>query len=219
MPRVVHIVGNGDNSFLYQEAPRKGLKLACNQIAFPIPEKYATCIVDYKFMKALSEKKVEVPGQWVLGFRPKHWMEMNPKFYMKIAQQVKEFYTVLPKYVANYTDLNCGHMAAHYAANKLKADEIHMYGFDSIFDFNLKSVSDLTSALQSDRGNTNNNRLANNWRPVWQHMFREFGGVRFILHHTHDKYKINVDKNVHTEVYRKNSQTPKNLDFNNLSEA
>ena len=60
---------------------------------------------------------------------------MNPDYYMKVSKQVKEFYTELPNYAANYTDFNCGHMAAHYSANKLKADEIHLYGFDSIFDF------------------------------------------------------------------------------------
>ena len=40
------------------------------------------------------------------------------------------------KYAKNYTDWNCGHMAVHYACNKLLANEVHMYGFDSIFDFN-----------------------------------------------------------------------------------
>ena len=223
MKRVIHIIGNGDHSFLYQDAPRRGLKLACNQIAFQVPEKYATCIVDYKFMNALAKQQVELDGEWVLGFRPKHWMEMNPNHFVKVAHQVKEFYTVLPDYVANYTDLNCGHMATHYACNKLKADEVHMYGFDSIFDFNVKSVSDFNGALQSDRGNTNNNRLTNNWRPVWQSMFREFKDVQFVLHHSHDKYKINVDNNVTTEIYSKRSEVKKNKDgsvsFANLSEA
>ena len=114
-------------------------------------------------------------------------------------------------------------MATHYACNKLKADEVHMYGFDSIFDFNVKSVSDFNGALQSDRGNTNNNRLTNNWRPVWQSMFREFKDVQFVLHHSHDKYKINVDDNVTTEIYSKRSEVKKNKDgsvsFANLSEA
>ena len=89
MKRVVHIIGNGDHSFLYQDAPRRGLKLASNQIAFQVPEKYATCIFDYKFMNALAKKQVELDGEWILGFRPKHWLEMNPEHYVKIAHQVK----------------------------------------------------------------------------------------------------------------------------------
>ena len=135
MPRVVHIIGNGDSSLLYEAEQRKGLKLGCNRIGFPVPDMFASCIVDYKFMQAMTNKEIDLPGQWILGFRPKHWMEMNPEYYMRVSHQVKEFYTELPKYAANYTDFNCGHMAAHYVANKLKRTEIHMYGFDSIFEF------------------------------------------------------------------------------------
>ena len=216
MARVVHIIGNGDSSFLYNEAPRKGLKLGCNQIGFNVPDKHATVIVDYKFMDAMTRGGIVVPGQWVLGFRPKHWMEMNPQYYLKVAPQVKEFYTVLPPYVKNYTDFNCGHMAAHYACNKLKADEIHLYGFDSIFDFNMNSVSDFN--LQSDRGGANNLRLSDNWRPIWQSMFREFPNTKFILHHTHDKIKINIDDNVHIKIYSKNTK-PEPLNMNKISDA
>ena len=216
MRRVVHIIGNGGSSFLYNEEKRKGLKLGCNQIGFNIPEKYASCIVDYKFMQAMTANEITLPGQWILGFRPKHWMEMNPDYYMKVSGQVKEFYTELPNYAANYTDFNCGHMAAHYSANKLKADEIHLYGFDSIFDFNLNSASDLS--LKSDRGSANNLRLADNWRPIWQSMFKEFSDTKFILHYTHDKLKINIGNNVDVRIYNLREKE-KNISFDQLSEA
>tara|TARA_A100001035_G_scaffold267496_1_gene251492 strand:+ start:997 stop:1647 length:651 start_codon:yes stop_codon:yes gene_type:complete len=216
MRRVVHIIGNGGSSFLYNEEKRKGLKLGCNQIGFNIPEKYASCIVDYKFMQAMTANEITLPGQWILGFRPKHWMEMNPDYYMKVSKQVKEFYTELPNYAANYTDFNCGHMAAHYSANKLKADEIHLYGFDSIFDFNLNSASDLS--LKSDRGSANNLRLADNWRPIWQSMFKEFSNTKFILHYTHDKLKINIGNNVDVKIYN-TREKERNISFDQLSEA
>ena len=216
MRRVVHIIGNGGSSFLYNEEKRKGLKLGCNQIGFNIPEKYTSCIVDYKFMQAMTANEITLPGQWILGFRPKHWMEMNPDYYMKVSKQVKEFYTELPNYSANYTDFNCGHMAAHYSANKLKADEIHLYGFDSIFDFNLNSASDLS--LKSDRGSANNLRLADNWRPIWQSMFKEFSNTKFILHYTHDKLKINIGNNVDVRIYNLREKE-KNISFDQLSEA
>ena len=216
MSRVVHIIGNGDSSLLYEAEPRKGLKLGCNRIGFPVPDMFASCIVDYKFMQAMTNKEIDLPGQWILGFRPKHWMEMHPEYYIKVSHQVKEFYTELPKYAANYTDFNCGHMATHYAANKLKADVIHMYGFDSIFDFNLKSGSDFS--LNSDRGGANNLRLADNWRPIWQHMFREFSDTKFILHYPHDKLKINIDNNVEVKMYDM-SHKKQNLSFDQLSEA
>ena len=216
MRRVVHIIGNGGSSFLYNEEKRKGLKLGCNQIGFNIPEKYASCIVDYKFMQAMTNGEITLPGQWILGFRPKHWMEINPNYYMKVSKQVKELYTELPNYAANYTDFNCGHMAAHYSANKLKADEIHLYGFDSIFDFNLNSASDLS--LKSDRGSANNLRLADNWRPIWQSMFKEFSNTKFILHYTHDKLKINIGNNVDVKIYN-TREKERNISFDQLSEA
>ena len=107
-------------------------------------------------------------------------------------------------------------MATHYAANKLKADVIHMYGFDSIFDFNLKSGTDFS--LSSDRGGANNLRLADNWRPIWQHMFREFSDTKFVLHYLHDKLKINIDNNVEVKMYDM-SHKKQNLSFDQLSEA
>ena len=125
--KVVHIVGNGDQASLFHKEQRNGMKLTCNIQPWPVKGAYGT---------------LTIPGDWILGMRPKIWMDQQPTFYVKHSAQVKEFYTVLPKYVANYTDFNCGHMAVHYAANKVKAEEIHMYGFDSIFDFNLRSCSD-----------------------------------------------------------------------------
>ena len=208
MKRVVQLVGNGDNASLFFKEPRPGMKLTCNLPPFNVAGTYASVIVDFKMMKAMQEGSIQVPGEWILGMRPKIHMEKNPTFYMKHSHQIKEFYTVLPEYVANYTDFNCGHMATHYAANKVKADEIHLYGFDSIFDFNLRSCSDFY--LGSDRGNQNNNRLANNWRPVWENMFKEFPNTKFFLHHMHDAIKINIGNNVEIVTYDSKAQVPQN---------
>ena len=163
MSRVGHVIGNGDNAVMYK--PSKGFKVTCNIPPFEVANVYTTCLVDFKMMKAMTEGSVYIPGEWTLGYRPKVWMQNNPAFHMKVAQQIKGFYLELPKYVANYTDFNCGHMATHYTANHLQCEEIHMYGFDSIFDFNLRSCTDMY--LNADRSLSNNNRLANNWRPVW----------------------------------------------------
>jgi hypothetical protein len=192
MSRVAHVIGNGDNAVMYK--PSKGLKVTCNVPPFAVEGVYTTCLVDFKMMKAMTEGSVTIPGEWTLGYRPKVWMQNNPNFYMKVAQQIKGFYLTLPKYVTNYTDFNCGHMAAHYTANELRADEIHMYGFDSIFDFNLRSSTDLF--LNSDRSLTNNNRLVNNWRPVWLNLFNEFPTKQFVLYHKHDDVKIKLPDNV-----------------------
>lgn len=202
MARTVHIIGNGDWVHLYTRKERKGLNLTCNLAPFPYPDNhYATCIVDFKFMAAMTRGEVTVPGDWILGFRPKIWMDKNPNFYVQKASQVKEFYTELPKYADNYTNFSCGHMAVYYAAQKLKAERIHMYGFDSIFDFNLRSVSDFI--LNSDRDKMNTNRLASNWRPIWTEMFKEFNNTEFVLHHVHNEFKIPISDNVRAEVYPK----------------
>ena len=83
--------------------------------------------------------------------------------------------------------------------NKQKADEIHMYGFDTLFDFNMRSVTDLV--LSSDRTNGNNYRLLNNWRPIWRDIFREFPNTKFVLHHNHSNLKIPKLDNMEVVVY------------------
>ena len=198
MNDILHVIGNGPSAPLYKQGSY-GRKLTCNIPHMPLPDAYATVMVDFKMMNAIHKGTVVVPGDWVLGARPHKWMEMRNDFYMKYSRQIKEFYLTLPRYAANYTDFNCGHMAVHYAANKVKAEEIHMYGFDSLFDFNLRSTSDLF--LNSDRGNNNNNRLANNWRPVWENMFREFPNTKFVLYHKHNAIKCNISSNVHIVTY------------------
>ena len=226
MPKVVHVIGNGDQACLYEREPRKGLKLACNQTPFDIPDKWATVMVDFKFMNAMKEGYVKVAGNWVCGYRPQRWCNDNPNWYMKWASQIREFYTELPQYVVagangnvgmGYTNFNCGHVAVHYACNKLKADEVHMYGFDSIFDWNPRSFSDLV--LNSDRGNTNNHRLIGNWRPIWTRMWDEFSETKFVLHHTHNKFKVKHGSNVEARVYEKEKAKPEVLDPNKFSSA
>ena len=192
MSRIVHVIGNGDNAVMYK--PTKGIKITCNLPPFAVENAYATCIVDFKMMRAMTEGSVFPPGDWILGYRPKHYLEMHPDLRLKWANHVKEFYTELPSYVKSYTDFNCGHMATHYAANKVKGTEIHLYGFDSMFDPNLRSCTDFY--LNSDRSDTNNHRLSNNWRPIWSQMFAEFPQTQFVLHHRHNNIKFTIPENV-----------------------
>ena len=215
MARVVHVIGNGDCADFYNNAPRKGLKLTCNFSPFEVPDQYATCIVDFKMMHAINKQEVSMPpGEWIVGMRPKLYCEKFPAFHMRIAGRIKEFYTKKPSYCPNYTDFNCGHMAVYYACAKLKADTVHMWGFDSIMDFNLRSYTDLV--MNSDRGNMNNHRLAENWRPLWANIFKDFSdqgefsnGVtrtNFVIHHNHDKIKFPVTDNVRVEVHTKDDK-------------
>lgn len=193
MTKTAHIIGNGPSAGFYK--PAKGLKILNNLPPFEVANAYTTVMVDFKMMKAINDGVLSVPGDWVLGARPHKWMELRNDFYMKYSRQIKEFYMILPRYAANYTDFNCGHMATHYTANKLKCDEIHMYGFDSIFGFDITSCSDFY--LQSERDNMNTERLTRNWRPIWKGLFNEFKDTQFIIHNkTTDTNLIKLPKNV-----------------------
>ena len=200
MSEVAHLVGNGDGHRLYK--PAKGIIMTCNLPPVTgIQNVYATAIVDFKMCKAMHEGSVDLRAyDWVMGARPKRYTEMKPDFYMKFAPHIKDFYLVLPKYAANYTDFNCGHMATHYGINKFKPDTVHMYGFDSMFNFDLSSATDFY--LESDRGAHNNTRLTNNWRNIWVKMFEEFSDIQIVLHmDKHDNLKFNKGKNVDIKVY------------------
>ena len=120
---------------------------------------------------------------------------------MKYSRQIKEFYLTLPRYAANYTDFNCGHMAAHYVANKLKRTEIHMYGFDSIFEFDTTSMSD--TFLESPRDNMNTERLTSNWRPIWDGIFKEFPNTQFVLYHDKGNPQLKLPENVEVKTSNK----------------
>lgn len=191
--KVAHLIGNGDSYRFYK--PAAGLKLTMNVPPIAIANTYATVIVDFKMCRAMDEGSIDLTMyDWVLGARPKKYTEQNSQFYMKYARNIKEFYLHLPPYAKNYTDFNCGHMAVHYTARKLKCNEIHMYGFDSIFDFNLKSTSDLI--LESNRDAPSTHRLAINWRPIWEGLFKEFKDTQFVLYHTHGQAKVHLPENV-----------------------
>jgi hypothetical protein len=202
MSKVVHVLGNGDKAVYYQREKREGTKILCNMPPFELDPKevYATCMVDFKMMMALTEGSVNLDRyRWVLGTRPRMWMYERTAFHLKYAPNVREFYTTVPDYAGNATNFNCGHMAVHYAATRHKADEINLYGFDTLFDFNMRSVTDLV--LPSDRSDSNNYRLLNNWRPIWRDIFREFPNTKFVLHHNHDSLKIPKLDNVEVKVY------------------
>jgi hypothetical protein len=202
MAKVAHIIGNGDSCVWYK--PAKGLKVVCNLPPMEVPNVYVSCMVDFKMMKALTNGDFPNPYTWVLGYRPKVWMEKNPSFYMQNSSKIKEFYTALPAYAGKggqgYTNFNCGHFATHWTANKVGAEEIHMYGFDSIMDFDIRSRTDFL--LPSDRGSMNTQRLSHTWRTIFKGIFEEFKDTQFVIHHKHDNIKFPKPDNVDIVVHK-----------------
>ena len=199
----VNVLGNGDHNFLFKRGT-EGKLLICNMPPFEIPpsEVHASCMVDFKMMAALTHGQFRLDMyDWVLGTRPRKWMEMRPDFYLKYSQNIRGFWQRVPEYAGNATNFSCGHMAVDYACAKMKATEVHIYGFDSIFDLNLRSSTDLI--LESDRSKNNTFRIANNWRPIWSELFKEYSNVKFYLYHSHDKSKIKLPENVEVIVKTK----------------
>tara|TARA_Y100000004_G_scaffold34404_1_gene36759 strand:- start:2296 stop:2922 length:627 start_codon:yes stop_codon:yes gene_type:complete len=202
----INVLGNGNHAGLFQRGT-EGTLLICNMPPMELPpsEVFATCMVDYKMMQALWKGQFALDQyDWILGTRPRHWMQMQGSFYMKYASCIKGFYEVVPEYAGNATNFNCGHFAVHYACNKMNADEVHIYGFDSIFEMDLTSWTD--TILHSDRETQNTVRLANNWRPIWTHMFNEFPDTKFVLYHSHDNIKIPISDNVEIVVKTSKSE-------------
>ncbi len=202
----INVLGNGNHAGLFRRGT-EGTLLICNMPPMELPpsEVFATCMVDYKMMQALWKGQFALDQyDWILGTRPRHWMQLQGSFYMKYASCIKGFYEVVPEYAGNATNFNCGHFAVHYACNKMNADEVHIYGFDSIFEMDLTSWTD--TILHSDRETQNTVRLANNWRPIWTHMFNEFPDTKFVLYHSHDNIKIPISDNVEIVVKTSKSE-------------
>ena len=206
--RRVNVLGNGDHWPLYKRGTR-GELLVCNMPPMPLtaPEVFASCKVDFKMMTALEKGDVTLDQyDWVLGSRPRRWMEANPSFYLKYSPNIKGFHTHVPPYAQlpghklseAATNYSCGHMAVDYACRSMRATEVHLYGFDAMFDMNLNSYTD--NFVESDRRALNVHRMASNWRPIWSKFFSEFSGINFVIHHGHSDIKFSLPKNVTIEV-------------------
>ena len=180
MANIINIIGNGKSAGLF-DPNTKEVTYTCNLPPISIPHAKATFMVDFKMMRAIHAGEVQVPGNWILGARPKKYCSDFPAFYLKHSPQIKQFYTDLPEYAENYTNFNCGHMATRYCASMGWASDIHMYGFDSMFVSDLTSCTDMY--LVSDRSVNNTVRLTNIWRPMWYNIFKEFSNITFHLHY------------------------------------
>lgn len=200
MTKRYHLLGNGRSAALYNAAD-EGVVYTCNLPPFAVPKAKATFMVDFKMMHAIHGGSVQVPGDWIVGARPKIYTEKFPDFYLKYSHHIKEMFLDIPEYAGNYTNFNCGHMGAYYILNKLGADNIHLYGFDSLFDPDLSSCTDFY--LGSDRSLENNYRLAGNWRPIWTQMFKQFADREFNIYYFKDVPKVEFPENVKIRIISK----------------
>ena len=52
------------------------------------------------------------------------------------------------------------------------------------------------TTLESNRDAPSTHRLAVNWRPIWEGLFKEFKDTQFVLYHTHGQAKVHLPENV-----------------------
>ena len=193
MSRVAHVLGNGPSQHLWFESDMKtgdGKNVvSCNIPWKTVPKDrlWATVIGDFKMIRPIAEGEITAHHMpWVLGNRPKLFCDQNPSFYLKYAQNIREFYLYVPPYAKNATDWSAGHLAVHYTAMRLQPGELNMWGFDALFSHDLSSSSDLM--IPSDRSATNRHRMKNTWIPIWQNLWAEMENIQFVVH-----TKNNVD--------------------------
>lgn len=179
----VNVIGNGPSAMHYWDNEDQSQVVSCNLPWNPIsPEKHwGTVLGDFKVMKKLEEGSLDFNHmKWICGTRPKSFCDNNPSFYMKHAQNIREFYTHVPPYAPNPTAWSAGHLAVHYTCVRLHPSDLHMWGFDSMFSYDLSSSSDLI--LESDRREVNRFRMNSLWRPIWNNLFDEMSNVNFVIH-------------------------------------
>ena len=82
MVDIAHVIGNGTSAG-YFDHNAKGVRITCNLPPMAVHNVFATVMVDFKMMRAIQEGSVQVPGNWVLGQRPKMHMEKHGSFYIK----------------------------------------------------------------------------------------------------------------------------------------
>ena len=94
--KVVNILGNGDRAHYWNDHPRKGMNLLCNMPPWEVDPKevYATCMVDFKMMMALTEGSIGLDQyRWVLGTRPRIWMYERSTSYEVCTQRSRVLHT------------------------------------------------------------------------------------------------------------------------------
>lgn len=194
--RVLHILGNGPSAKQYTTYNNPGLTIGCNAPPPFVKNLWATCIGDYKMIAAIDKGFLESTDiNFIMGLRPKMYCNEHTSFYMRMAPRIKEFYTEVPSYT-NPHKFSVGHLATHYACTKFEPDIVHMWGFDSMFNTDLRSYTD--NFVKSNRDPENQHRMNTNWRSTWQHLFNEFPDIDFIVHYPKTlEIQFDVGYNVH----------------------
>mgnify|MGYP000589344636 CR=1 FL=1 len=146
MSKILHIIGNGKSAGYFKD-DSKGVRITCNLPPMTIDNVFATCMVDFKMMRAIQEGSVDVPGHWILGNRPKIHMQKNPSFYMKHARQIRGFYLDVPKYASSATDF------------KNIPDDSRVWIYQSNKDFSDSDIKIIDIKQSSNGGSMQNTKL------------------------------------------------------------
>jgi len=171
-PRV-HIIGNGPSNQLFDI--KNEYRVACN-----IPQHN----IGYNCLSIIDKIVVN----WM---KDNQW---NPRVPVLCTQEVKD-HAVSRNREGHWFDVyekkfrySAGHHAVEYHAPM--TDEVHMWGFDSIWTDDYSSqVDDIIP-----RGTRPNLNL--HWIPHWKTIFNQYPQTKFLIHSTSKTKKVELGNNV-----------------------
>jgi len=161
MAKIINIVGNGSSSRLFKHM---GLfTVACN-----IPPKN----IQYNTLSIID-------NQPILWMKTNSWQPRVPVLCTESVKNMAQSKGRTGDWRAVYEKTsrwNSGHHAVKYFCETQSVDQIHLWGFDSVYTEDLTSVQD-SVIIRHRRPNLNQH-----WRPIWNTLFDSFPNTEMIFH-------------------------------------
>lgn len=155
------ILGNGPSRTLYNEDEEFDFVVGCN---IPWTKVDATVICDIEIVNLLRNDFTLIQVPVIIS--------------TVVYEKMKEFRIVDSFTILNVFKPRDWHNAAHYAVDYLmnkNADEIQIYGCDSIFEDDITSKTDTAVEKTMD-----SERFIRQWRKVWDKKFES--DIKFLIH-------------------------------------
>ena len=171
-----HVIGNGESNSLY--TPQSGTIMVCNIPKHNHPfDLYS--IIDTRVIQYLMKEKLELLDKPVWGTQVvKDFAKKN-----KIKGEFLHVYENIHRY-------NSGHHAVFWLSKKY--NEIHIWGFDSMWS------DDLLSQMDDRVKRPKRPPLNKQWRPHWNNLFKKYPLVKYYIHQPTNTETVEWSKNVET---------------------
>ena len=173
----IHILGNGPSLLNFDKST--GIRVGCN-FAQPDLNPDWTMIADIKPVKKLYEGyQLVCPA--VLSERANDYIH---KKTIKLSEDRIQIRRVVPfiKYedIHEKWGMNSAQHAVHYALEENQADEVHLWGCDSLWSTNIESSTD--ALVHKDLVFMNSQNIYFTWRDYWNRIFEDNPKTIFVVH-------------------------------------